>query len=138
VTFQPLARNLRYTALALLPALCLATTAHAQDEQDETTAATAGISAVLGKQLAILQQKPDAASEACVNALKELHTTQDQIAKEEQHSKDQDLGVARDVLESDFENATQYCGADARTLCRTDTTHAAKMEAACTKLSPDQ
>nr|WP_230975599.1 hypothetical protein [Acetobacter garciniae] len=71
----------------------------------------------LERQLAILHFKPDAASDACVNALSALHKTQDQLTQEEARYHDQDIAVAQDVLESDFENSLEHCSPDARALC---------------------
>nr|WP_240162013.1 hypothetical protein [Gluconacetobacter azotocaptans] len=71
----------------------------------------------LQKDLAVLQGNPDAASQDCLDALKELHKTQDMVAAEEARTKDQDLEVARDVLETDFETAAQVCTPDAASLC---------------------
>ncbi|GBQ97404.1 hypothetical protein AA23498_2886 [Acetobacter nitrogenifigens DSM 23921 = NBRC 105050] len=73
--------------------------------------------AQLQKEVAVLQSDPDEASQACLDALKELHETQDKLSAEQERSHDQDIAVAQDVLESDFENAIEMCGPDARRMC---------------------
>ncbi|GGC38922.1 hypothetical protein GCM10007207_25530 [Asaia siamensis] len=74
---------------------------------------------VLNRILGVLQTDPDSASDTCVEALKELHKTQGIVANQDTDSNNQDAAVARDVLESDFEETIEVCGADARRLCRT-------------------
>ncbi|MFT9161288.1 MAG: hypothetical protein ABF491_13125, partial [Acetobacter sp.] len=71
----------------------------------------------LQRQLAILHFRPDAASDGCVTALSALHKTQDQLTQEEARFHDQDVVVAQDVLESDFENSLEHCSPDAQALC---------------------
>ncbi|ATJ90063.1 hypothetical protein [Acetobacter tropicalis] len=73
----------------------------------------------LQKELAVLQFKPEAASEACIDSLKELHKTQAQLAEEQTRTHDQDVAIAQDVLESDFENSIELCSPDVRKLCET-------------------
>lgn len=73
----------------------------------------------LQKELAVLQFKPEAASEACIGSLKELHKTQAQLEEEQTRTHDQDLAIAQDVLESDFENSIELCSPDVRKLCET-------------------
>jgi len=136
LAFRTAARQL---ALLSCAAACLGLcgrAAHAQedDPHDTTQQMTAGVAKVLARDLAVLQVKPDAASQACVSALRDLHKTQDQITYEEKRTKDQDLPVARDVLDSNFEDATQYCGTDARRLCRTEGDNDPKFAASCGEL----
>ncbi|MCX2560643.1 hypothetical protein OQ252_04395 [Acetobacter farinalis] len=75
--------------------------------------------AQLQKELAVLQYKPEAASPACIDSLKELHKTQAQLEAEQSRTDDQDLAIAQDVLESDFENSIELCSPDVRQLCET-------------------
>lgn len=105
--------------------------ARADDDEASASPANNEAAIALNKVLQVLQQDPSSASDACVDALKELHKTQDIVATDEARSKDQDLAVARDVLESDYEDATQICGADARTLCRTSSGKLPKLPPAC-------
>jgi len=100
--------------------LGLATAIPAAYAQDDDTPAPSPMNLRLQKILAILQTNPDDVSQACVGALKELHKTQDQVAAEQDRNKDQDLEVARDVEESNFEDATQICGVDAQRMCEHD------------------
>ncbi|GAN64336.1 hypothetical protein [Acetobacter indonesiensis] len=89
--------------------------------------------AQLQKELAVLQFKPEAASEACINSLKDLHKTQDQLEEEQKHTNDQDLAIAQDVLESDFENSIEMCAPDVRALCETPNPDI-KLAQACERL----
>lgn len=110
--------------LTLLPALFMAmllcAPLHARaDDGDDAEVRSKVPNAQLQKELAVLQFKPEAASEACVESLKELHKTQALLEEEQKHSNDQDLAVAQDVLESDFENSIEMCAPDVRNLCET-------------------
>ncbi|GBR03443.1 hypothetical protein [Acetobacter oeni] len=100
-----------------LIATCFSAPAMAEEEL------SAGHSTVpnaqLQKELAVLQTAPDQVSEACISALKELHETQGKLEAEQERTKDQDIAVAQDVLESDYENAIEMCGPDARHMCET-------------------
>nr|WP_242010545.1 hypothetical protein [Acetobacter musti] len=91
----------------------------ADDDLSEGHSSSTVPNAQLQKELAVLQTMPDQASEACIGALKELHETQGKLEAEQERTKDQDLAVAQDVLESDYENAIEMCGPDARRLCET-------------------
>ena len=94
---------------------CFSSVAHAE-KKDSVNGNVPN--AQLQKELAVLRFQPDSASESCINALKELHKTQDLIDKKEQRSSsDPDLAIAHDVLESDFENAIEMCSPDVRRLC---------------------
>nr|WP_298795711.1 hypothetical protein [uncultured Acetobacter sp.] len=93
--------------------------AHADDDDDELHHRSTVPNAQLQKELAVLQYKPEAASPACIESLKELHKTQAQLEEEQTRSQDQDLAIAQDVLESDFENSIELCSPDVRQLCET-------------------
>ncbi|MFT8522117.1 hypothetical protein [Gluconobacter oxydans] len=133
--------------LALLPlavALASPVAARADDGEaktndDDPTINQQGFA--INKILRVLQTNPDAASDSCINALKEMHQAQTALSKEEgidpEHN--QDIGVARDVLSSEMEDVTNMCGADARTYCRTATSHPdPKLTAACNALPPEE
>ncbi|CAI9119987.1 hypothetical protein [Brytella acorum] len=122
------------SALALLPvcmALLLPLAAHAEDDT-----ASRAPPAVLNRYLQVLQTDPDSASDACVAQLKELHKTQDIVATAEAGGKEEQTAVAKDVLESDYDDANEVCGTDARTLCRTKGNTLAKLPALCQTLAP--
>ncbi|GBQ12340.1 hypothetical protein [Swaminathania salitolerans] len=86
---------------------------------------------VLNRILAVLQADPDSASDSCVEALKELHKTQKIVADMDTDNANQNAAVARDVLESDFDETIEVCGTDARTLCRTKAETLPKLPALC-------
>ncbi|MDE7547937.1 hypothetical protein PY793_08045 [Acetobacter fabarum] len=101
---------------------------------DDETAPRNNISNIqLQKELAVLHLKPDAAGPACIASLKELHKTQDLLQKDEESSRNQDLTVAEDVLESDFENSIEACAADVEKLCETHTP-SAELRQTCEKI----
>ncbi|NVN39967.1 hypothetical protein, partial [Ameyamaea chiangmaiensis] len=104
---------MKKSVLTILALLIAMPAARAQEDGGDN----AMLSRLLQRYLAVLQTSPDEASPACIDALKEMHKTQDQVTAEEGRTKDQDLEVARDVLASDTEDATQICGADAHRLC---------------------
>ncbi|MCP9319291.1 hypothetical protein KBX73_05795 [Acetobacter persici] len=93
--------------------------AHAEDEDNTSSVRSTVPNAQLQKELAVLQYKPEAASPACIDSLKELHKTQAQLQEEQTRTNDQDLAIAQDVLESDFENSIEICSPDVRQLCET-------------------
>lgn len=103
------------------------------DDGDENEVRSKVPNEQLQKELAVLQFKPDAAGEACVDSLKELHKTQALLEEEEKHSNDQDIAVAQDVLESDFENSIEACAPDVRKLCETQNPDV-KLVQTCEKL----
>ncbi|ACI50911.1 conserved hypothetical protein [Gluconacetobacter diazotrophicus PA1 5] len=76
-----------------------------------------GPAAQVQRQVAVLQSNPNGVSRDCLDALAEVHKTQDTISAEEDRSKDPDLDVARDVLETDLETAVQSCRADTTSIC---------------------
>ncbi|GAN67667.1 hypothetical protein [Acetobacter orleanensis] len=91
--------------------------AHAEEGDNSSSVRSTVPNAQLQKELAILQFKPEAASPACIDSLKELHKTQAQLQEEQTRTEDQDLAIAQDVLESDFENSIELCSPDVRQLC---------------------
>lgn len=98
---------------SLLAACCISFAARAESSNRNDPAT------VLNRVLAVLQVQPDSVGDACLEALKELHKTQKIVSDDEADSNNQDAAVARDVLESNYEDANEVCGADARTMCRT-------------------
>ncbi|WP_291365843.1 hypothetical protein [Acetobacter sp. UBA5411] len=125
------------TALSLLTltAFCLATPAMA-DETLTSAAQSSVANEQLRKEMIVLQSDPEQASEACITAMKELHDTQAKISAAEERSSSADLTVAKDVLESDYENAIEMCGPDARRLC-TAQDRPAKLAQACAALKSE-
>ncbi|NHN91398.1 hypothetical protein [Acetobacter sicerae] len=125
------------TALPLwtLTALCLATPAMA-DETLTSASESSVANEQLRKELAVLQADPEQASEACITAMKELRDTQAKISAAEERSSSADLTVAKDVLESDYENAIEMCGPDARRTC-TAPDRPAKLTQACAVLKTE-
>ncbi len=87
----------------------------------------------LARVIAVLRLKPEAAGQSCLDALHEAHQTEDQLKKLETKAKDPDLALAQDVLETDYENAQELCGADARRTC-VSTQRTAGMTSACDHL----
>lgn len=89
----------------------------ARGEEDGVAPRDTDANILLHKELAVLHFKPEASSNACIDALKELHATQDVLKKEQDDNRTRDLTVAEDVLDSDVENASERCAPDARALC---------------------
>ena len=101
---------------------------------DDETAPRNNVNNVqLQKELAVLHLKPDAAGPACIESLKELHKTQDLLQKDEENTRNQDLTVAEDVLESDFENSIEACAADVEKMCESHNP-SPELRAACEKI----
>lgn len=65
----------------------------------------------------VLHFKPDAASQSCLEKLQELHKVQAVIEKASEGTRNPDLSLAHDVMESDYEDATESCVPDAAKLC---------------------
>lgn len=117
-------------SVLLAGGLCAGSLAMADDE----TAPRNNVNNVqLQKELAVLHLKPDAAGPACIESLKELHKTQDLLQKDEENTRNQDLTVAEDVLESDFENSIEACAADVEKLCETHNP-STELRQACEKI----
>ena len=133
-------KRLLLAAMLLAVSFAAPVTAHASDDGGaKTNDDDPGINAqgiAVNKILKVLQSDPDSASDSCINALKEMHTSQDQLAQQEAKNNNQDLGVARDVVASDMEDVATMCGADARRLCRSPDGEKGKLAQACDTL-PD-
>ncbi|MFW7269739.1 hypothetical protein ACMAUO_17585 [Gluconacetobacter sp. Hr-1-5] len=101
-------------AVLFLSGILAVSPAFAQDDDEAASPPTA---MQLQKVVAVLQSDPNSTSQSCVDALTELHKTQDTLEAEQKRTNDPDVAVARDVLETDFETAVQSCTADATALC---------------------
>ena len=71
----------------------------------------------LERVLAVLRAQPTAAGSSCLESLRDMHKTEDQVKALQPREKDPDKALAQDVLESDYENSKEICGADASRLC---------------------
>ena len=80
---------------------------------------TDGPRAQLDKVLAVLRVRTQAASKPCLNAMSQVHATEQQVKEHENDTGGHpELDIAHDVLESDYQNSSQICGADADRVCR--------------------
>ena len=93
--------------------------------------------AQLVRVLAVLQAQPKAAGGSCLDALQEVHRTEDQVKILQNKANNPDLALAQDVLETDYENAKEICGADATRSCQTSG-ETARLSAACARLHGDK
>jgi hypothetical protein len=87
----------------------------------------------LARVIAVLRLQPAAAGQSCLDALHEAHQTEDQLKLLQTKKNNPDLALAQDVLETDYENAKEICGADANRVCAASE-RAANLDAACTAL----
>lgn len=71
----------------------------------------------LNRVISVLRLQPKAASRSCLEALEEVHTVEDQIKLLQKRTRDPDQALAQDVLETDYENGSEICGADASRVC---------------------
>ena len=103
--------------------------AHAQDE--------GGARKQLDRVLAVLRLQQTAASRACLNAMSQVHATEQQVKDHENDTGNHpDLDIARDVLDSDYQNGAVICGADAERACRES--HELVLTKSCNTLHGDQ
>ena len=90
----------------------------------------------LDRVLAVLRVRQAAASRACLNAMSQVHATEQQVKDHENDTGSHpDLDIAHDVLDSDFQNSAVICGADADRVCRE--THEANLTKPCAVLHRD-
>ena len=82
--------------------------------------------------LSILREQPGEASPACLDALKEMHSTEEALQVATSHQKTSDIDLANDVLETDYQNVTQVCGVDATRVCNSQ--QSAKLAPLCGSL----
>jgi hypothetical protein len=87
----------------------------------------------LARAIAVLRLQPDAAGQSCLDALREVHKTEGQVKELQTRTRSADLGLARDVLETDYENGKEICGADAIRVCA-GPMQPARLAAACRTL----
>jgi len=71
----------------------------------------------LARVIAVLRLQPAAAGQSCLDALHEVHKTEDQMKILQNKANNPDIALAQDVLETDYENAKEICGADAGRVC---------------------
>ena len=86
----------------------------------------------LARVIGVLRLDANAASQSCLDALHEVHTTEDQVKVLQSRPK-ADLALAQDVMESDYENAKEICGADSQRVCAAPSM-VKGMDAACDML----
>lgn len=122
--------NPGWLAVLFLSGILAIYPAFAQDDEEAAAPSTA---MQLQKVVAVLQSDPNSTSQACVDALTELHKTQDTLEAEQKRTNDPDVAVAQDVLETDFETAIQSCTTDANALCEKHGNDS-KVARACTAL----
>ncbi len=87
----------------------------------------------LARVIAVLRLQPAAAGQSCLDALHEAHQTEDQLKVLQTKKNNPDLALAQDVLETDYENAQEICGADANRVCA-GSERAAGLDASCAAL----
>jgi len=76
----------------------------------------------LDKILGVLRLHTEAAGPSCLAAMKQVHETEEAVKAHQDDARNKaDLSVAQDVLDSDYQNGAQICGADAARLCRETT-----------------
>lgn len=84
----------------------------------------------LSRVIAVLRLQTEAAGQSCLDALHEVHKTEDQLKTLQSRTANSDLALAQDVLETDYESGKEICGADAARVCVDPGTNAA-LVAAC-------
>ena len=90
----------------------------------------------LARIIAVLRLQPAAAGQSCLDALHEVHRTEDQVKALQNKANNPDLALAQDVMETDYENAKEICGADAGRVCAGPRV-VAGLRAACGTLGQD-
>ncbi|WP_182041534.1 hypothetical protein [Bombella mellum] len=109
----------RLLSVLLLGAFCLASPAWAggaaRTDDDDPAVNAKGV--VVNNILAVLRVSPNSAGRQCLKTLDEMHKVQKQLDDEETAQRSFDVGLLRDVLESDMESVIASCGRDARTSC---------------------
>ncbi len=94
-------------------AILLSTNAHAEEQSPSGDV----IRDQLARVIAVLRLQPSTAGQSCLDALHEVHQTEDQVKVLQNKTNNPDLALAQDVLETDYENAKEICGADAGRVC---------------------
>ncbi|MBO6084874.1 MAG: hypothetical protein J6P00_06425 [Acetobacter sp.] len=110
----------RYSASLLIAFTLICTTPIASwaDDDDQPTQRDNSVNILLRKELAVLRLTSKTISDPCVKALKKLHTTQNLLKEHEGDDQNPDIAVVEDVLESDFETASERCAVDVRDICQ--------------------
>ncbi|WP_428393548.1 hypothetical protein [Lichenicoccus sp.] len=121
----------RSTCITLIGAACVVFAAAAFADEPDTSGNLARQQ--LNRVISVLKLQPAAAGATCLQALTDMHTTEDQVKQLRTRAKDPDLALALDVLESDYENAHELCGADARRVC-SGSEQAADLSSACSRM----
>ena len=98
--------------------ICVTPTVSRADDDDQPTQRDDSVNTLLRKELAVLRLTSKTISTPCVNALKKLHATQNLLKEHEGDDQNPDLAVVEDVLESDFETASERCAVDVRAICQ--------------------
>ena len=119
----------RLMACGVWIAFIMTSAAHA-DEQGQSSDLTRD---QLARMIAVLRLQPAAAGQSCLDALHEAHQTEDQLKLLQNKKNDPDLALAQDVLETDYENAKEICGADANRVC-VASERPASLDASCVAL----
>ena len=103
----------------VLGVACLASSAWAggQARTDDDDPAVNAKGVVVNNILAVLRVSPNSAGKLCLKNLGEMHKVQKQLDEEETAQRSFDVGLLRDVLESDMESVVSSCGKDAQTAC---------------------
>lgn len=108
-----------FGSVLVLGAVCLASPAwaggSARTDDDDPNVNAKGV--VVNNILAVLRVSPNSAGKLCLKNLDEMHKVQKQLDVEETAQRSFDIGLVRDVLESDMESVISSCGQDARTAC---------------------
>ena len=90
----------------------------------------------LDRVLSVLRLQQSAASRACLDVMSQVHATEQQVKDHQNDTGEHpDLDIARDVMESDYQNGVVICGADADRVCRT--VHDDRLAGACRALHRD-
>lgn len=110
-------RRVTVALVAALGLLCGVGPARAQDE--------GGAHQSLDHALAVLRLRAPAASRKCLDAMAEVHRTEDQVTALSRNGTGTEdkpnpsLDIARDVLGSDYDTASAACMPDAVRACQT-------------------
>ncbi len=108
-----------FVSVLVLGGVCLASPAwaggSARTDDDDPSVNAKGV--VVNNILAVLRVSPNSAGQSCLKNLDEMHKVQKQLDVEETAQRSVDIGLVRDVLESDMESVIASCGKDARTAC---------------------
>ncbi|MXV36926.1 MULTISPECIES: hypothetical protein [unclassified Saccharibacter] len=128
-------RSFVFSALCMTVFCTAAGAAPAKTDDDDPNVNARGTG--VNRLLETLRYSPDSASEACLNALGEMHKMQKQLDDVEGRDNDSDTNLVRDVLASDMEDVITMCGADAHRLCREKADTDDKLSKLCAGLPGD-